>query len=187
MKKYSFITARQQSCMKVMSSVVSVCMFTVVGGHVTNTRDAIGQSQSTWDPPTETSSNLFTWGPQPLPEPVQTCSLLASGQVAVDWKTSLDLCYYHLNKCTSKFIEVTVSWVTCHPISWILCFGVVFWEKLEGTWLNCLRVRLMAHFHCRTRIPIRTQDTDSCTMQILWERDPNLNPSQWKHVLHNTM
>ena len=30
-------------------------------------------------------------------------------------------------------------------------------------------------------------DTDSCTMQILWERDPNLNLSQWKHVLHNTM
>ena len=30
-------------------------------------------------------------------------------------------------------------------------------------------------------------DTDSCTIQILWERDPNLNPSQWKHVLHNTM
>ena len=26
-------------------------------------------------------------------------------------------------------------------------------------------------------------DTDSYTMQ----RDPNLNPSQWKHVLHNTM
>ena len=21
----------------------------------------------------------------------------------------------------------------------------------------------------------------------IWERDPNLNPSQWKHVLHNTM
>ena len=30
-------------------------------------------------------------------------------------------------------------------------------------------------------------DTNSCTMQILWERDPNLNLSQWKHVLHNTM
>ena len=30
-------------------------------------------------------------------------------------------------------------------------------------------------------------DTDSCTMQILWERDLNLNLSQWKHVLHNTM
>ena len=30
-------------------------------------------------------------------------------------------------------------------------------------------------------------DSDSCTIQILWERDPNLNPSQWKHVLHNTM
>ena len=25
-------------------------------------------------------------------------------------------------------------------------------------------------------------DTDSCTMQILWEMDPNLNRSQWKHV-----
>ena len=30
-------------------------------------------------------------------------------------------------------------------------------------------------------------DTDSCTMQILWERHLNLNLSQWKHVLHNTM
>ena len=30
-------------------------------------------------------------------------------------------------------------------------------------------------------------DTGSCTMQILWERDSNLNLSQWKHVLHNTM
>ena len=26
-----------------------------------------------------------------------------------------------------------------------------------------------------------------CTVQILWERDPNLNASQWKPVLHNTM
>ena len=30
-------------------------------------------------------------------------------------------------------------------------------------------------------------DTDSCTMQILWKRDPDLNLSQWKHVLHNAM
>ena len=30
-------------------------------------------------------------------------------------------------------------------------------------------------------------DTDSHTMQILWEMDPNLNLSQWKHVLHNAM
>ena len=30
-------------------------------------------------------------------------------------------------------------------------------------------------------------DTDSCTIQMLWERDPNLNLSQWKDVLHNTM
>ena len=30
-------------------------------------------------------------------------------------------------------------------------------------------------------------DTDSCTMQVLWERDPNLNMSQWQHGLHNTM
>ena len=30
-------------------------------------------------------------------------------------------------------------------------------------------------------------DSDSCSMQILWERDQNLNPSQWKHVLHNTI
>ena len=30
-------------------------------------------------------------------------------------------------------------------------------------------------------------DTDSYTMQILWERDLNLNLSRWKHVLHNTM
>ena len=30
-------------------------------------------------------------------------------------------------------------------------------------------------------------DTDSYTMQILWERDPNLNLTQWKHALHNIM
>ena len=30
-------------------------------------------------------------------------------------------------------------------------------------------------------------NTDSCTMQILWERDPNLNLSHSKHVLHNTI
>ena len=30
-------------------------------------------------------------------------------------------------------------------------------------------------------------DTDSCTIQILWERDPNLNLSQWKQVLHDTI
>ena len=30
-------------------------------------------------------------------------------------------------------------------------------------------------------------DTDFCTMQILWERNPNLNLSQWKHILHNTV
>ena len=30
-------------------------------------------------------------------------------------------------------------------------------------------------------------DSDSCTAQILLEKDPNLNLSQWKHVLHNTM
>ena len=30
-------------------------------------------------------------------------------------------------------------------------------------------------------------DTDSCTMQILWKRDPDLNLSQLKHVLHNAM
>ena len=30
-------------------------------------------------------------------------------------------------------------------------------------------------------------DTDSCTIQILWEKDLNLNLCQWKHVLHDTM
>ena len=30
-------------------------------------------------------------------------------------------------------------------------------------------------------------DTDSCTVQILWESDLNLNLSQWKFILHNTM
>ena len=28
---------------------------------------------------------------------------------------------------------------------------------------------IIAHFHCRTWTRIRTQDLDSCTMQILWE------------------
>ena len=36
---------------------------------------------------------------------------------------------------------------------------------------------VLAYFHCRARIRNRPQ-TDSCTMQILWERDPNLNLSQ---------
>ena len=25
-------------------------------------------------------------------------------------------------------------------------------------------------------------DTDSCTIRILWERDPNLNPNWWKNL-----
>ena len=35
--------------------------------------------------------------------------------------------------------------------------------------------------------PLPDLDSDSCTTQILWERDPNVNMSQWKHVMHNTM
>ena len=46
---------------------------------------------------------------------------------------------------------------------------------------------VMAYFHCWTRDSDSDSDTDSCTMKILWERDPNLNLTQWKHILHNTM
>ena len=35
-------------------------------------------------------------------------------------------------------------------------------------------------------LPDSVSDTDSCTVQILYERDPNLNLSQWKHVLYNS-
>ena len=58
--------------------------------------------------------------------------------------------------------------------------------KRVGEWRE--QVWVMAHFHCRTQIYIRTRtQIPSCTMQILCERDPNLNLSWWKHVLHNTM
>ena len=30
-------------------------------------------------------------------------------------------------------------------------------------------------------------NTDSCSMQILWDRDQSQNLSQWEHVLQNTM
>ena len=49
------------------------------------------------------------------------------------------------------------------------------------------------HISCHGLFPLPDSDsdsdldTDSLTMQILWERDSNLNLSQWKHVLHNTM
>ena len=41
---------------------------------------------------------------------------------------------------------------------------------LSGFIVNVMTT--MAYFHCQTRI--RTRDTDSCTMQILWERDPKM-------------
>ena len=40
---------------------------------------------------------------------------------------------------------------------------------------------------CNGLFPLLDSDIDSCTMQILWEGDPDLSLSQWKHVLHNTM
>ena len=46
---------------------------------------------------------------------------------------------------------------------------------------NCIQISTTEYFKTDR------SDTDSCTMQILWERDPNLNMSQWKHVLHNTL
>ena len=46
-------------------------------------------------------------------------------------------------------------------------------------WITCTS--------CNSLFPLPDSDSDSCTILILRERDPNLNPSQWKHVLHNTM
>ena len=83
--KYIF-TTRQQSCGKVMFSVVYIGHSFCQGGglHVTTTCDALGQSQLTWDPPCptptnmgtlpQTCSNLVTLG-QPPSRLVQTCSL----------------------------------------------------------------------------------------------------------------
>ena len=56
-----------------------------------------------------------------------------------------------------------------------------------------MRNNLMVVAECSFQFPLPDSDLDldsdrdSCTMQILWERDLNLNLSQWKHVLHNAI
>ena len=57
-------------------------------------------------------------------------------------------------------------------------------DSVNSTSLFLIAIRRAC---CNGLFPFPDSDTDSCTMQILWERDPNLNLSQWKHVLHNTM
>ena len=53
--------------------------------------------------------------------------------------------------------------------------------------LHCTEIDSESHSNGLFPLPDSDSDTDtdSYTMQILWERDLNL--SQWKHVLHNTM
>ena len=64
------------------------------------------------------------------------------------------------------------------------------WELMHIEINYCTRHH---KFPCNGSFPLpdsdsdSDSDTDSCTMQILWERDMNLNLSQWKHVPHNTM
>ena len=72
-------------------------------------------------------------------------------------------------------ITTEVFYVTCHRL---IC------KELQ---LSLAGGIVMAYFYCWTSDSDSDSDTDSCTVQILWERDPNLNLSQWKHVLHNTM
>ena len=52
---------------------------------------------------------------------------------------------------------------------------------------KCKQASRLVHTYGLFPLQDSHSNTNSRTMQILWERDPNLNPSQWKHVLHNTI
>ena len=103
-------------------------------------------------------------------------------------------------RCRSVQFYINVNYVKIKVTRWHVSHTgriIVKWErktlhihKVYKT-VNGSRNSLIGiHISCHGLFPLPDSDsdldTDSFTMQILWERDSNLNLSQWKHVLHNS-